>query len=301
MSPVTKVAIAGATGNLGPAILKALVETKNFQVTVLTRPESKHTFPSNVTVKTVDYKSSSSLVEALKGQDAFVSTLSANALEDQKLIIDACISTGVKRFIPAEFGSDTTNPLSAKLPVFGGKVSVQQYLKERTASNKEFSYSLIINGPFLDWGMAVGFLVDVKGKKAVLKDGGDRVFSATTLASIGQAVVGTLLHPDETANRAIYVRDINTTQNQLISLAKKFVGEDGWEISNVKSADLEKSSNEALAKGDMSPGVWVNYIYRSIFGEGFGSEFTKVDNELVGIKGLDEKGLEALMKGIAGA
>ena len=45
-----------ATGNLGPAILDALLAA-NFSVTVLTRASSTHAFPPSVTVARVDYES----------------------------------------------------------------------------------------------------------------------------------------------------------------------------------------------------------------------------------------------------
>ncbi|KAE8312184.1 hypothetical protein BDV41DRAFT_578016 [Aspergillus transmontanensis] len=62
---IHKVALAGATGNLGPAILEQLVAA-NFEVTVLTRINGiTHKFPASVHVASVDYDSLNSLVAAL--------------------------------------------------------------------------------------------------------------------------------------------------------------------------------------------------------------------------------------------
>ncbi|RDW95081.1 hypothetical protein BP5796_00844 [Coleophoma crateriformis] len=299
MSPaIKKVALAGATGNLGPAILTALLDSQLFEVTVLTRKESTHKFPSHVTVQPVDYTSLESITAALQGQDALVSTLAAVALESQKLLVDACISAGVQRFLPSEFGSDTTNPLAAKLPVFGGKVAVQQYLANKVVSAPQFSYTLLINNAFLDWGLQVGFLVDVKGKKAQLKDGGDVVFCATTLASVGQGVVGVLSHPAETANRAVYIKSADVTQNQLIAAAQKADPSGQWEITDSASAALEQEGLAALAQGDYSMGTLSKLIYRAIYGQGYGGHYTTTDNALLGIKELDAAGVEALVREI---
>ncbi|KAB8205377.1 hypothetical protein BDV34DRAFT_225532 [Aspergillus parasiticus] len=52
---IHKVALAGATGNLGPAILEQLVAA-NFEVTVLTRINGiTHKLPAFVHVASVDY------------------------------------------------------------------------------------------------------------------------------------------------------------------------------------------------------------------------------------------------------
>ena len=59
------------------------------------------------------------------------------------------------------------------LPVYADKVATQELLTAEAAKGN-VTYNLIFNGPILDWGLMVGFLVDAKGKKAELYDGGDR-------------------------------------------------------------------------------------------------------------------------------
>src|SRR5690242_16544214 len=105
-----KVAVAGATGNVGIPILKELLAA-GFSVTALTRQgsssASKLPSDANLTVKEVDFTSVPSLTEALKGHFAVVSTLATIAVGSQDLLIDAAAAAGVTRFIPSEFGSDT--------------------------------------------------------------------------------------------------------------------------------------------------------------------------------------------------
>merc|ERR1712098_788130 len=98
MSSIKNVVLAGASGNLGPAILKALLDSSKFNVTFLTRHESKATFPSAAKVVRVDYSSLQSLTSAFQGQGAIVSTLSALALSDQTRMIDAAIAAKVQEF-----------------------------------------------------------------------------------------------------------------------------------------------------------------------------------------------------------
>src|SRR4051794_20236823 len=189
---IRTVAVAGASGNLGPAIINQLLAA-GFIVTALTRADSRSTFPPAVKVVPVDYDSLDSLTAALKDQDAFVSTLATLAVGAQIRLVDAAIAAGVKRFIPSEFGSNNHNPLARGLPVFAEKVKVQEYLAQKVQErgSEEFSYTCVYNSAFFDWGLKVGFLL---GKERY--DGGERKFSATRLETIGKAVAGVLKYAE---------------------------------------------------------------------------------------------------------
>ena len=168
-----------------------------------------------------------SLTEALQGQDVVISTLGSTSLDKQLLLIQAAANAHVKRFIPSEFGSNTLNEKNATLPVYKDKIAVQEALKKEAVSNR-LSYTVICAGPFLDWGLLVGFIPTLKDKTVSLFDGGDRLFSTTSLATIGKAVVGVLQHLDQTKDRAVYVQDTATTLKKLAALGKKSLGPDGW-------------------------------------------------------------------------
>ena len=291
MSSIKSVAVGGATGNLGPSIVDGLLQA-GFSVTVLTRKNSDSKPPSGVKVAPVDYDSVESLTTALKGLDAVVSTLNPGVV-DQIPLVDAAIAAGVSRFLPSEFGCDAANPKVRELPVFGAKVKVSDYLAEKAKEGK-ISYSLVVNGPFLDWGLQFPVLVNLKDVTDVF-DGGDRPASATNLADIGRAVAGTLKNPKETANRAVYVQSAVVTQNGLLATAKKVTGKE-YETRPVDSLEHEKEARDALKRGDTSK--LTNFIRRAMWGEGFGSKFdtAKLDNELFGVKELTEKQLEELVE-----
>ncbi len=102
-------------GLLGSAVVDQLAAA-GFAVTVLTRNRSSlKDLPSGIEAVEVDYNSVESLANALRGQDVIVTTTSAEALSNQKPIIDAAIAAGVKRFIPSDFGSFTHDP-EAQMP-----------------------------------------------------------------------------------------------------------------------------------------------------------------------------------------
>ncbi|KAJ5083489.1 hypothetical protein N7456_012916 [Penicillium angulare] len=287
-----KVALAGATGNLGPAILAAL-NAANFEITVLTR-SSNNSFDSKVKVAQVDYQSVESIQKALANQDALVIALGAVGLEPHANLIKAAVAANVKRIIPSQFGSNTTNPNAAALPVYGDKVAVQKQLNEIIASSSTTSYTSIVNGPFLDWGLEVKFLVDLSSSEPVLYDGGDRKISVTTLSGVGKAVVGVLNNLDVTKNKTVFVSEAELSQKDLLQLAGKQVSKS----QNVSTADLEKEAFAELQEPEPNVPVFVyGFLKRTIFGEGFGSLFPteSLSNELLGVEKLSDEELKALV------
>ncbi|KAL6714164.1 hypothetical protein ACLMJK_008658 [Lecanora helva] len=297
MSQINKVAIAGATGNIGAAIFDHLLKA-GFQVTVLTRKESTHTFPSSVTVKPVDYDSLDSLTTALQGQDAFISALGAAALAHQLLLVEAASKAHVKRFIPSEFGCDTTNPKVRSLPVFADKVKVQEALDKEAAAGR-MTYTAVCTGPFLDWGIKVGFVLNLAQRSINLYDGGDIPFSATSLPSIGKAVVGVLKHPEETADRPVFTQDAATTLKKLAAFGKKATGTDDWTETVMSTDDELKAAWAELQSPNPNPQVFAfKFISVAIWNKDYGSHFAKTDNELLGIKEMSDAELQTMVNGL---
>lgn len=255
--------------------------------------------PSSVTVIPVDYESLESLTNALRGQEAVISTLAGTAIATQLLLVKAAVKAGVHRFIPSEFGSDTLNEKTRELPVFKPKAAVQDALKEEAATGG-ISYTLIATGPFFDWGLAVGFIINLKEKSINLYDGGDRVFSTTSLPSIAKATTGILTHLEQTKNRAVYVQDTATTLKKLASVAKEVTGADGWKENVVAIDELIEQAWAELKKDEPNAGIVAfNFIKASVWGEGYGSHFKTLDNELLGIEEKNDAEIQALVASLA--
>ncbi|KAI1364927.1 hypothetical protein F5Y08DRAFT_195927 [Xylaria arbuscula] len=294
MSVINNVALVGATGNLGPSILKQLLNA-GFQVTVLTREGSTHEFPPSVVVKHVNYDSLDSLTAAFQGQDAVISTLGFGGFSAQQRLVEAALKAHVKRFVPSEFGSDTKNSKTAGLAVFADKVALQKFL-ENEAAKGNISYTYIYNGPFLDWGIKVGLIINPKEKAVTLYDGGERLFSTTTLDTIGKAVAAALKKPEETRNRGLFIQDAALTLKQLKAIAEKVTGVawQGKEVS-VENEVLAPALAELQKENPDPSKTAVPLIITSIWGEGYGSPFPKLDNELLGLRELTEAEIEGVV------
>jgi uncharacterized protein YbjT (DUF2867 family) len=279
-------------------VLNALVNSGKFNLTVVNRKLSTANFPASVKVITADLSSVASVTAAFKGQDAVVSCVGTPGLLAQGILVDAAVAAGVKRFLPSDFGCDLNNAKTGILPVFKNKIIIHQKLREAVAAKTEFTYTLVCSNAFLDYGLQINLLLNWKDAKPKLFDGGNKKFSATTLESVGQAVVGILSHPEETKNRFVYVKDIDISQSTLLDLAKKIDPEKKWEEPlYVSTAEMETSSNESIAKGQITPQVMMAYLIRIIFGpEEYGGQFTNVDNELLGVKGKTLADVEAILR-----
>ncbi|KAL7920228.1 hypothetical protein ACQKWADRAFT_166578 [Trichoderma austrokoningii] len=295
-----RIAVAGATGELGIPIVMVLLAA-GYHVTALTREgsnsSSKLPITSNLSVVEVDYSSIESLAVVLKDHAVVVSTLTSTSVDDQIPLIDGAVLAGVARFIPSEFGSDVTNSKRNQLPVFEGKVNTHRYLETVVAKNPSFSYTMICNGAFLDWGLH-GFLINVHRHTATVYNGGDIPFTATKLDTIGKAIVGVIEHLLETANRPIYIQDAVVTQNLLISYAKEKDGVE-WEIMHKSTEAMLENSFAELATGVNDWSVMQPFVFSSVFGEGYGQDFSDhLDNKLLGLKGLTDAEVKALVESL---
>jgi hypothetical protein len=273
-----------------------LVESRKYEITVLKRIGSDSVIPHPVKVIEVDYDSLESLTAAVTGQDAVICTLAHIGPEIQKRLVEASVAAGVKRFLPGEFGS-VVNEATGKLPVFGNKVEVEQQL-EAYAREDKITYTYLFNGPFLDWGLKMGFILNMAQYKPEIYDGGDNLFSTTTTETIGKAVAAILGHYEETKNRAIFIQDTLTSQNSLLAIAKKLTPGKTWETAPVDTAEMKAHSDDNVNKGIFDLNTMYAYLYAANFGKekAYGAHFQKLDNELLGIKEKTDEEIEEIVK-----
>lgn len=113
---------------------------------VVKRAGSTSTFAAGTKVVEADFVDLESLKAAFQGQDVVVSAVGEAGVPGQKILVDAAIAAGVKRFLPSNFGSNMANPDSRKLPVFTSKVVVEDYIIEKAKTTPLTYFFVYVSG-----------------------------------------------------------------------------------------------------------------------------------------------------------
>ncbi|KAF9876689.1 hypothetical protein CkaCkLH20_06097 [Colletotrichum karsti] len=236
---LTKIMLVGASGNIGRGVLPQLLQS-GLDLTVLSREGSGATFPKEVKVIKSDF-TEGSLIEALSGQDAVVSMLPIVALGEQQKVAEAAIKAGVKRFIPSEYGSDSSSDLVIQaVPFFQPKKDQLDWL---ATQEDRISWTGIITGPFFDWGLKLGMTgFDLVNKTATLVD-----------AQIGRAIISVLKHPSETKNQLVFVESFTTTQLDVLKVLQDTTGLE-WKVQETTSENVSLDGLKRLGEGDIAGG-----------------------------------------------
>lgn len=248
---IKKVLVIGAGGTVGTSAIKALLEER-FLVTGLTRQSSKTTLPAGVRHVKTDY-SEASLLDAFKGQDAIVSTISPEGLPTQKLIIDAAIAAGVKVFLPSEYGVDTSIRSSPDVvPALGPKIETVDYLKSQ---QDKISWTVLITGSLFDWGLKIPSFGgwNIPARTVTIYDGGNIPYEATNLDQVGKAIAASLKNSELSKNQYVYVNSFTITQNEVLKAVEKATGEK-FTVSQSTAEELWQDGAAKL-KGGQKFGV----------------------------------------------
>jgi nucleoside-diphosphate-sugar epimerase len=254
---ITNVALIGGTGTLGAPVLKAL-KSSEFNIFIVNRQTSKSVYPRTQVITVPDDLDIDAVAQALRDKDihALIITIAGSHVDAQKKLIDAAFKGGVKRVMPAEFGScdsadDSTNEI---LPLMKGKKDVRDYLlsvqeKEREGAEK-LTWTSLVTGHFFDYGLTGGLLkFDVRARKAYVLDGGNIKFSASNLDFIGKAVIKILEKPKETENKLLYVHSHHVTQLEVLEALEKVTG-DKFERIDQDSEEELKVVRPKMLDGD---------------------------------------------------
>jgi hypothetical protein len=217
------------------------------------------------------------------------------ALEGQTVLIDAAVAAGVRRFIPSDYGTITTNKELHGYPGYASFAKIQNYLVEKSKTSR-LSYTILATGGFLDMLFGQSGIVDFDNHKVVLYDGGESRISSTSFASVGNAVVGILNRPGETSNRILRVSQAILTQNKVLTIAKDMKPEISWEITPVKTSEMMQEALAAFAAGDFSHPIILKFVISTVFaGDRYGAAYDATDNALLGVEELTEEELRKMV------
>lgn len=147
-----KILVAGATGNLGERIVKALIK-RGAQVRILNRKETDPAKTKKLTelgaeIIAVNMSDVEALKLACQDVSCVVSALAGLhdvMVDSQMLLLDAAIAAGVPRFIPSDFSSDFTKMPEGENRNFDLRKEFHQYLDK-----SPIAATSILNGAFTD-------------------------------------------------------------------------------------------------------------------------------------------------------
>lgn len=135
---------------MGPFILKAIQADPAFNVTVITRHNSKATFPEGTNILRVnDGYPDEEMVEAFKGQDAVVLSLGFQAQPRHSALVQASIKAGVKRLVASGYGANDDNAAVQKMFPFAAQ-KAQQVEELKGLERPGWSWTSICCGLFFD-------------------------------------------------------------------------------------------------------------------------------------------------------
>lgn len=178
---------------------EALLKNGKHNITAITREGSDSKVPDGVNVKKIDYEKPETIVEALKGQDALVITLSGFVPKDtQTKLIEAAGEAGVGWILPNEWSPDTANEgLLNDVFVFQSKrgfdckpqnklhvTDVVAAAAERKAIAElgKSSFIAVSTGFWYEWSLSIepSFGFDLINHKVTLFDEGETKISIST-------------------------------------------------------------------------------------------------------------------------
>jgi nucleoside-diphosphate-sugar epimerase len=299
---LNKVCLVGGNGNLGTLLLDGLVKAGDFSVTIAKRASSKSTpaHADSITQITVpDDMSLEGLTEALRGQDVVIASFPLVDVNQHLRLVEAASKAGVKRFIPADFGScDAASPNARRLlKLYRDKDLVRHKCEEIAAANPDFSWTALVCGHFFDFGVHDGLLhLDLEKKTADILDDGTVKASASTLRRVAQGTIAALRRPEQTRNRTLYIQSFNKTQLEVVEAIERVTGVP-WTRRTIDSkAYVEEASRKLEA--EYSKHVMEEIVF--VLGA-LEADWTKEEGFAMELLGLEDENLdEVLAEVVAG-
>jgi nucleoside-diphosphate-sugar epimerase len=309
-NPIKKVCLVGANGTLGSVILNGLVEANCFDISILQRStssSSKAPLASSITrILAAPDLPVEELTKALTGQDAVIAAFPLGEGDQHLRLAEAAFRAGVKRFIPADFGScDASDPEPQKyLPLYRRKTLVREKCEDLATKaaqdGSDFSWTTVVCGHFFDRGLRDGLLhINFDTRTAKILDGGAIKASTSTLRRIAEATVRVLQRPEQTRNRALYIQSFNPSQLEIVAALEKAMGEP-WHIQHVDSKPYLEDAQKRLGSDDAEAVLFAIEDIVFVLGA-LDADWTKRDGFAMELLGLEDEKLEDVVEEVVAA
>jgi hypothetical protein len=279
-------------------------------ITAITRSGSSATFLENVRRQPVDYNSHESLVNALRGQQALILTMSTSAPQDtQQKLIFAAKEAGVQWILPSEYGTDHTNrpDVGSETRLGPPALAIRQAIIEAGLNFVSISCGMWYEYAF---GDPTRFGLDLKKREITLYGEGSIQITTSTWAQCGRAVAALLSLPVESAgtqqdettlsqfrNKSAYIGSFYVSQKDIFASVIRSSGtsEADWTVQNEPVEERYQHGNKMLAGGDRW-GFSVALYARLFYADGACDLQVKLANDALGLpkEDLDGATKEAL-------
>jgi NAD(P)-dependent dehydrogenase (short-subunit alcohol dehydrogenase family) len=178
--------VAGANGNLGMRIVKALVD-EGAQVRALVRQSSANSKTKEleqlgtkvIHLDLLDTNDTEKLMESCSGVHCVVSALAGlenSIIDAQKILVDAAVSAGVSRFIPSDYSLDFTPLILGRNRNLDLRRTFHEYIK-----TTPIAATTIFNGAFADMLTGQMPLVLFKQKRILYWGNADQQMDFTSM------------------------------------------------------------------------------------------------------------------------
>lgn len=186
------VAVAGAAGDLGFRIVKALAAEGVSVRALLRRPVDKLTL-GRVEQVAIDFDDMAALTGAVTGAACIVSALNGTApviLGVQGRLLDAAVAAGVPRFVPSDFSLD----YRATRPGDNRNMDLRRTFAARVDA-APIRASSILNGPFADLLKGEAPIVLHKLRRVLYWGDADQLFDFTTKDDVAAFTADVAMDP----------------------------------------------------------------------------------------------------------
>ena len=291
-------------------------------MTAISRPDSTNKLPEGINVVRVDYTGDddAALVEALRGQQALIITMSFSAPRDTVgKLIGSAAKAGVSYILPNWFGHDAANDSLCNDSFL---TPMRDAARAETEKHGVSSYLMLVCNFWYEFSLGGGpdrYGFDFQKNTLVLFDGGNVPINTSTWPQCGRAVAGLLSlkeFPDDENDKSatlsqfrngnVYISSFRLTQLDMFESVKRVTGttDADWTITHESAEQRWKDGTAELQKGNFAAFTKMLYSRMFIPGTGDGDYESKrgTHNELLGlpVEDLDEATRVAIRMGING-
>ena len=220
------IVIAGATGDLGGRIVKALLE-KKADVRALVRTSTdvekvEKLEQLGVKVFRIDMSDSKEIAKACEGAFCVVSALAGLRdviIDTQKKLLNGAVMAGVPHFIPSDFSLDFTSLEVGQNRNLDLRREFHQYLDETPIAS-----TTIFNGPFMDLLTGQMPMILDKQKWILYWGNPDQNLDFTTIDDTAEYTANVAL--DDSTPRYLRIAGDQITPRQMVKVVSDITGKE---------------------------------------------------------------------------